>query len=65
MEQDNSIRKDDVIDITVSFKGSWQQKGHLSHYGVGTLVELETGLILDYEAYSLYCHVSYNNYINI
>ena len=53
-----SIQPDDIIDIAVTFDGSWQKLGHSSHYGLGAVIELETGLVLDYEAYSLYCHVS-------
>ena len=53
-----SIQPDDIIDIAVTFDGSWQKRGHSSHYGLGAVIELETGLVLDYEAYSSYCHVS-------
>ena len=62
MDIDKSIRIDDIINIAVSYDGSWQKRGHSSQYGVGTIIELETGLILDYEAYSLYCHVGCNNF---
>ena len=58
MYMNPSIQPDDIIDIAVTFDGSWQKRGHSSHYGLGAVIELETGLVLDYEAYSLYCHVS-------
>ena len=58
MDMNPSIQPDDIIDIGVTFDGSWQKRGHSSHYGLGAVIELETGLVLDYEAYSLYCHVS-------
>ena len=58
MDMNPSIQPDDIIDIAVTFDGSWQKLGHSSHYGLGAVIELETGLVLDYEAYSLYCHVS-------
>ena len=56
-EIDDRIGEDDIIDISVSFNGSWQKRGHTSLYGVGTVIDLETGLILDYQAYSQYRHV--------
>ena len=65
MQKDESIRDGDVIDICVSYDGSWHKRGFSSKYGVGTIVEMETGLILDYEALSLYCHVSLYDYIII
>ena len=58
MEIDDSITEDDIIDISVSYDSSWQNKGHSSLYGIGTVTELETGLIIDYESYSLKCNVS-------
>ena len=65
MYMNPSIQPDDIIDIAVTFDGSWQKRGHSSHYGLGAVIELETGLVLDYEAYSLYCHVSWNFYLEI
>ena len=42
---------------TVSFDGSWQKRGHTSLYGLATVIDVLTGLVLDYEILSKYCHV--------
>ncbi|GFW28661.1 uncharacterized protein TNCV_3713761 [Trichonephila clavipes] len=44
-----------VIDITVSYDGTWQKRGHSSLYGIGIVIDILTGLIIDYEILSKYC----------
>lgn len=41
--------------IAVSYDGSWMTRGHSSHIGVGAVIELFTGLVLDYVVLSNYC----------
>ncbi|XP_077521463.1 uncharacterized protein LOC144132728 [Amblyomma americanum] len=41
--------------IAVSFDGSWMTRGHSSHIGVGTVIELFTGLVLDFVVLSNFC----------
>ena len=47
---------DGVIDMTVSYDGTWQKRGLTSHHGVGVAIEVQTGLVVDYEVLSNYCH---------
>ena len=47
---------DGILDIAVSFDGSWQRRGHSSHNGIATVIDLLTGLPLDFEALSNFCH---------
>lgn len=54
-EVNPAVLSDDVIDIGVSFDGSWHKRGHTSHYGVGFAIDNLTGLIVDYEVLSKYC----------
>ena len=44
-----------IIDLAVSFDGTWMTRGHKSKYGLGCIVEIETGLVLDFVIMSLYC----------
>ncbi|GFW68753.1 uncharacterized protein TNCV_3639681 [Trichonephila clavipes] len=44
-----------VIDITVSYDGALQKLGHSSLYGIGIVIDILTGLIIDYEILSKYC----------
>ncbi|GFX79736.1 uncharacterized protein TNCV_2746551 [Trichonephila clavipes] len=44
-----------VIDILVSYDGLWQKRGHSSLYGIGIVIDILTGLIIDYEILSKYC----------
>ena len=47
---------DAVINIGVSFDGTWQKRGFSSHYGIGVCIDILTGLVIDYEVLSSYCH---------
>ena len=51
------IGKDDIIDISVSFDGSWLTRGHKSLIGIGCVIDVLTGLILDGHVCSLHCHI--------
>ena len=48
---------DDVVDIAVSFDGSWHKRGHTSNYGIGCVIDVLTGYVIDYEVMSKLCRV--------
>ena len=52
---DSSIGHDNTINLTVSYDGSWMTRGHKSRYGIGCVVEVITGLVIDLQVMSLYC----------
>ena len=52
----NPDTSDSPLDITVSFDGTWHKRGHTSLYGVGAVIDVLTGLVLDYTVCSKYCH---------
>ena len=41
--------KDGILDIAVSFDGSWQKRGFQSHTGMASVIDLLTGFIIDFE----------------
>ena len=45
-----------MIDICVSCDGTWMKLGFSSQYGVGVAIDIFTGLVIDFELLSLYCH---------
>ena len=53
LDIDPSIGHDDTIDLTVSYDGSWMTRGHKSLYGIGCVVEVVTGLVIDLQVMSL------------
>ncbi len=48
--------QDNIVNIAVSYDGSWQKRGHSSHIGVGIVIDLLTGLPIDYEVLCNFCH---------
>ena len=54
-ERDPSLPADGVIDLTVSYDGSWMTRGHRSLYGIGCVIDVVTGLVLDFAVLSRYC----------
>ena len=55
MDQDPTIDRNDVLDICVSFDGTWHKRGHSSHHGVGVVIEVNTGLVIDTQVMSNFC----------
>ncbi|GFO11869.1 hypothetical protein PoB_003837400 [Plakobranchus ocellatus] len=49
--------EDAILDISVSFDGSWLTRGHKSLIGIGCVIDVLTGLIIDGHVLSLHCHV--------
>src|ERR1043165_5850191 len=41
-----------ILDIEISFDGSWQKRGYISHNGVAAIIDGITGLVLDFVALS-------------
>lgn len=46
----------EYLDLSVSFDGTWHKRGFTSNYGVGIVIELYTGLVVDFCVMSKYCH---------
>lgn len=44
-----------LVDISVSFDGTWQNRGHRSHTGIGIAMDSVTGTVLDLEVLSNFC----------
>ena len=49
-----------VINIGVTYDGTWQKRGFSSLYGVGVCMDIITGLVIDYELMSKYCQLCKN-----
>ena len=52
---DSKLDPDSTIPIIVSYDGTWHKRGHSIHYGVGVVIELYTGLVIDTHVVSNYC----------
>ena len=50
-----------VLDVAVSFDGAWQRRGHSSHNGFASVIDLITGLPIDYEVLCNFCFKSQAN----
>ncbi|GFV28745.1 uncharacterized protein TNCV_3986951 [Trichonephila clavipes] len=48
--------QNNIIDITVSYDGTWHKRGHTSLYGIGIVIDVLTNLVVDFEVLSKYCH---------
>ena len=53
-EIDEPKAEDEIIDITVSYDGTWQKRGHTSLNGIGLVVDVLTGLVVDFKVLSKY-----------
>ncbi|GFS14263.1 hypothetical protein ElyMa_003158700 [Elysia marginata] len=50
------VTDEDVIDISVSYDGSWLTRGHKAPIGIGCVIDVVTGLVIDGHVCSLHCH---------
>ena len=45
-----------MLDIAVSYDESWHHRGHSFHNGLGVDIDLLTGLPIDFQVLSNFCH---------
>ncbi|GFT27416.1 uncharacterized protein TNCV_1275331 [Trichonephila clavipes] len=48
--------QNNIIDITVSYDGTWHKRGHTSLYGICIVIDALKNLVVDFEVLSKYCH---------
>ncbi|GFW92967.1 uncharacterized protein TNCV_3759551 [Trichonephila clavipes] len=53
---DASLKNQEIIDVSVSYDGTWQKRGHTSNLGLGIIIDILSGFVLDFEVLSKYCH---------
>ncbi|GFX00819.1 uncharacterized protein TNCV_4577861 [Trichonephila clavipes] len=53
---DASLKNQKIIDVSVSYDGTWQKRGHTSNLGLGIIIDILSGFVLDFEVLSKYCH---------
>ncbi|GFV23431.1 uncharacterized protein TNCV_4781431 [Trichonephila clavipes] len=51
---DASLKNQEIIDVSVSYDGTWQKRGHTSNLGLGIIIDVLSGLVLDFEVLSKY-----------
>ncbi|GFT90842.1 uncharacterized protein TNCV_336101 [Trichonephila clavipes] len=56
VKADASLKNQEIIDVSVSYDGTWQKRGHTSNLGLGIIIDILSGLVLDFEVLSKYCH---------
>ena len=56
IKENPDINPDSILNIAVSYDGTWAKRGFTSNYGVGCVIDIFTGLVIDYEVLSKYCH---------
>lgn len=56
IEENPELEGKEIIDISVSYDGTWHTRGHSSNFGIGCVIDVLTGLVIDHEIMSKYCH---------
>ncbi|KAK3924126.1 Citrate synthase-lysine N-methyltransferase CSKMT, mitochondrial, partial [Frankliniella fusca] len=56
-EENPNLVNEEIIEVVVSFDGSWHKRGRTSNHGFVAVIEVNTGLVIDYEILSKYCHL--------
>ncbi|GFW13740.1 uncharacterized protein TNCV_2105641 [Trichonephila clavipes] len=50
-----SVKHQGIIDVSVSYDGTWQKRGHTSKLGLRIIIDALSGLVVDYEVLLKYC----------
>lgn len=51
----NLVDDNGFLNITVSFDGTWQTRGHSSNFAVGCIIDVLTGFVMDFVVMSKLC----------
>lgn len=55
IELNPHLAGEEILNIAVSYDGTWHKRGHTSHYGMGIAIDVLTGLVIDFHILSRYC----------
>ncbi|GBN05241.1 hypothetical protein AVEN_135342-1 [Araneus ventricosus] len=58
---ESSLENEEVIDVCVSYDGTCQKRGHTSLDAIGIVIDILTGLVIDFEVLSKYCQDCVNS----
>ena len=47
MSENENLKEDNVMDVGVTFDGTWSKRGHTANFGVGIVISQDTGKVLD------------------
>lgn len=53
--KERNNKPEDIMNIVVSIDGTWKRRGHVSNYGLVFVIDVQSGLCIDFEVMSLYC----------
>ena len=56
-EAANQRQDDGILEVDVTYDGTWMTRGHQSHIGVGFVMDSETGAVLNFEVLSNFCQM--------
>ena len=54
-KEGREILDDEIIDVTVSYDGTWSHRGWTANYGLGFAISVDTGEVLAYQLMSKRC----------
>ena len=56
LKKDNpELVGDDILDVAVTYDGTWSKRGHTAFYGFGFVISVQTGQVIDYGFRSKIC----------
>ena len=55
------VNNDKVFDVAVSYDGTWSKRGFTANHGVGVVISVDTGEVLDIEVLSKVCEICKQN----
>ena len=60
-ESDGDIDGESIIDVAVTYDGTWSKRGFTANHGIGVVMSADTGEVLDMEILSRVCEICKQN----
>ena len=55
LEANPDLDPHDILDVAVSYDGTWHKRGFVSNHGMGVVISMDMGEVLDREVLSKFC----------
>ena len=55
IKDDETITDESIVDVCVTYDGTWSKRGYTANHGVGIVISVDTGEVLDFASLPKVC----------
>ncbi|KAM7289788.1 hypothetical protein ISCGN_029916 [Ixodes scapularis] len=57
VQKTGKAKDGELLDVCIMYDGTWHKRGHMSRFSFEVMIELESGLVLDFSVHTNYCQL--------